>query len=155
MPRAGVELPERWVRHGAHGRYEARDLALRMLRSADRPTAIFAASDTQALGVIAAAHEAGFNVPEDLSVVGYDDIEAADYVGLTTISQRLIESGRQGAELLLAEMGSRSDPARVVSLPPQLVVRSTTAPPKARASPTVGARARSEHAISHHKEETS
>ena len=102
---AGIELPEKWVGHGAHGRYEARDLALRMLRSADRPTAIFAASDTQALGVIAAAHEAGFNVPEDLSVIGYDDIEAADYVGLTTIRQRLFESGRQGAELLLARDG--------------------------------------------------
>ena len=46
-----------------------------------RPTAIFAASDTQALGVITAAHEAGLHVPEDLSVVGYDDIEVADYVG--------------------------------------------------------------------------
>ena len=129
---AGVELPERWVRHGAHGRYEARELALRMLLSADRPTAIFATSDTQALGVIAAAREASLNVPDDLSVIGYDDIEAADFVGLTTISQGLIESGRQGAELLLAEMASRSDPARVVGLPPQLVVRSTTAPPKAR-----------------------
>jgi DNA-binding LacI/PurR family transcriptional regulator len=150
---AGLGLPARWVGHGEHGRYEARDLALRMLRSADRPTAIFAASDTQALGVIAAAHEAGFNVPEDLSVIGYDDIEAADYVGLTTIRQSLIESGRQGAELLLREMTSRSDTASVVYLPPQLVVRSTTAPPK---SLRVGASAdvRSEHAISHHKEET-
>jgi DNA-binding LacI/PurR family transcriptional regulator len=151
---AGVELPERWVGHGVHGRYEARDLALRMLRSADRPTAIFAASDTQALGVIAAAHEAGFNVPEDLSVVGFDDIEAADFVGLTTISQRLIESGRQGAELLLAEMASPSDPAPVVNVPPQLVVRSTTAPPKAlRGESSAGARL--EDVISHHKEEAS
>ena len=82
--------------------------------------------------MIAAAREASLNVPDDLSVIGYDDIEAADFVGLTTISQGLIESGRQGAELLLAEMASRSDPARVVGLPPQLVVRSTTAPPKAR-----------------------
>jgi DNA-binding LacI/PurR family transcriptional regulator len=149
----GVELPERWVGHGEHGRYEARDLALRMLRSADRPTAIFAASDTQALGVIAAAHEAGFNVPEDLSVIGYDDIEVADYVGLTTIRQRLIESGRQGAELLLAEMECRSDPATVVSLPPQLVVRSTTAPPKALGADS-SAPARLQRANSHHKEET-
>ena len=150
---AGVELPDRWVRHGAHGRYEARELASRMLRSADRPTAIFATSDTQALGVIAAAREASFNVPDDLSVIGYDDIEAADFVGLTTIGQRLIESGRQGAELLLAEMASRSDPARVVCLPPQLVVRSTTAPPKAlRVGPS--APVRSERVISHYKEET-
>lgn len=126
----GVSLPERWVGHGEHGRYEARALALRMLRRRDRPTAIFAASDTQALGVLAAAHEAGLNVPEDLSVVGYDDIEAAEYVGLTTVRQQLEESGRQGAELLLAQMRQRADVAPVVSLQPDVVVRSTTAPPK-------------------------
>ena len=69
-----------------------------------RPTAIFTASDTQALGVIAAASEAGLHVPDDLSVIGYDDIEAADYVGLTTIRQQLFESGRRGAEILLSEI---------------------------------------------------
>jgi LacI family transcriptional regulator/LacI family repressor for deo operon, udp, cdd, tsx, nupC, and nupG len=98
--------------------------------------------------VIAAAHEAGFNVPDDLSVIGYDDIESADYVGLTTIRQRLIESGRHGAELLLREMANRSDIAPVVDLPPALVVRSTTAPPKRTST-------RSRRPISHHKEETS
>jgi LacI family transcriptional regulator/LacI family repressor for deo operon, udp, cdd, tsx, nupC, and nupG len=87
-------------------------------------------------------------------VVGYDDIEAADYVGLTTISQRLIESGQLGAELLLAEMGSRSDPAPVVSLPPQLIVRATTARPKTVVAASSRA-ARSRPAISHHKEEKS
>ena len=75
-----------------------------MLARDDRPTAIFAASDTQALGVIAAARELGLHVPDDLSVVGYDDIEAADYVGLTTVRQQLFESGRLGAEMLLAEI---------------------------------------------------
>jgi LacI family transcriptional regulator len=127
---AGVELPPQWVAHGQHGRYEARDLALRMLRGPDRPTAIFAASDTQALGVLAAAHEAGLNVPDDLSIIGYDDIEAADYVGLTTVRQQLVESGRRGAELVLTELALRSDPAPVISLSPELVVRSTTAPPR-------------------------
>jgi DNA-binding LacI/PurR family transcriptional regulator len=127
---AGVEIQPSWIGHGAHGRYEARELARRMLRSADRPSAIFAASDTQALGVLAAAHEADLNVPEDLSVVGYDDIEAADYVALTTVRQQLFESGRKGAELLLAEIEQRSVPAPVVSLAPELVVRGTTAPPK-------------------------
>ena len=106
------------------------------------------------MGVIAAADEAGLNVPEDLSVIGYDDIEAADYVGLTTISQRLIESGRLGGELLLDEMRSRSDPAPVVSLPPQLIVRSTTAPPKP-VGVAASRAARSRPAITHHKEETS
>jgi DNA-binding LacI/PurR family transcriptional regulator len=127
---AGAQPPQAWVGHGAHGRYEARDLAYRMLVGADRPTAIFAASDTQALGVIAAAHEAGLNVPEDLSIVGYDDVEAADYVGLTTVRQQLFESGRRGAELLIAEIEERSEIAPVASLPPELVIRSTTAAPK-------------------------
>ena len=127
---AGVRIPERWVGHGAHGRYEARDLARRMLASDSRPTAIFAASDTQALGVLSAAHEAGLQVPDDLSVIGYDDIEAADYVGLTTVRQQLFESGRLGAELLLRQIQAPSDEPPVARLSPQLVVRETTAPPK-------------------------
>lgn len=127
---AGIELPAGRIGHGAHGRYEARDLARRMLVDDKRPTAIFAASDTQALGILAAANEAGLNVPEDISVIGYDDIEAADYVGLTTVRQGLFESGRLGAELLLTEIEQRSDSAPVAFLTPELVVRGTTAPPK-------------------------
>jgi DNA-binding LacI/PurR family transcriptional regulator len=130
LGRAGMELRPGWVGLGAHGRYEARDLARRMLTSGPRPTAIAAASDTQALGVIAAAHELGVHVPDDLSVIGYDDIEAADYVGLTTVRQQLFGSGRVGAELLLAEIVGRSEEPGVAELAPELVVRGTTAPPK-------------------------
>jgi DNA-binding LacI/PurR family transcriptional regulator len=127
---AGVVVPPTWIGHGAHGRYEARELAGRMLRDENRPSAIFAASDTQALGVIAAASEAGLHVPDDVSVMGYDDIEAADYVGLTTVRQQLFESGRRGAEILLGEIDQRADQPPVVRLPPELVVRATTAPLK-------------------------
>ena len=101
-----------------------------MLTGDRRPTAIFTASDTQALGVVAAAREIGLHVPDDLSVIGYDDIEAADYVGLTTVRQQLLESGRHGAEVLLAEILDRSEDPPVVHLAPELVVRATTAPPK-------------------------
>jgi LacI family transcriptional regulator len=127
---AGVSIPRAWIGHGAHGRYEARDLAHRMLTDERRPTAIFTASDTQALGVIAAARELGLHVPDDLSVIGYDDIEAADYVGLTTIRQQLFESGRRGAEVLLSEIKARSEQPPIARLNPELVVRATTAPPK-------------------------
>jgi DNA-binding LacI/PurR family transcriptional regulator len=127
---AGVEIPSAWIGHGAHGRYEAHDLTRQMLTANPRPSAIFAASDTQALGVIAAARDLGLGVPEDLSVIGYDDIEAADYVGLTTVRQQLFESGRRGADLLLAEIGLRSDETPIRQLAPQLVARATTAPPK-------------------------
>jgi DNA-binding LacI/PurR family transcriptional regulator len=115
---------------GAHSRYEAGELAARLLSMRDRPSAIFAASDTQALGVLSAARQAGLHVPEDLSVVGYDDIEVADYVGLTTVRQQLFESGRLGAEMLLAEVRSRSTTPPSIVLPPDVVVRGTTAPPK-------------------------
>jgi DNA-binding LacI/PurR family transcriptional regulator len=127
---AGISIPAEWVGHGAHGRYEARDLAYRMLTAERRPTAIFTASDTQALGVIAAARELGLHVPDDLSVIGYDDIEAADYVGLTTVRQQLFESGRRGAEILLSEIETRSERPPIALLTPELVVRATTASPK-------------------------
>jgi DNA-binding LacI/PurR family transcriptional regulator len=127
---AGVTIPPDWVGHGAHGRYESSDLARRMLSGDHRPTAIFTASDTQAMGVIAAARDLGLRVPDDLSVIGYDDIEAADYVGLTTVRQQLFESGRRGAEILLAEIASRSEEPPVGHLSPELVVRVTTAPLK-------------------------
>jgi DNA-binding LacI/PurR family transcriptional regulator len=130
LAEVGLAIPAEWIGHGAHGRYEARDLARRMLTADPRPTAIFAASDTQALGVIAAARDLGLRVPEDLSVVGYDDIEPADYVGLTTVRQQLFESGRRGAEILLAEIDHPSEHPPIAVLDPQLVVRATTAPPK-------------------------
>ena len=130
LARAGIDLPDQAIGHGAHGRYEARDLARRMLDRQDRPSAIFTASDTQALGVIAAAREMGLHVPDDLSVIGYDDIEAADYVGLTTVRQQLFESGRRGAEILLAQIDDRSEAPVISQLEPELVVRVTTAPPK-------------------------
>jgi DNA-binding LacI/PurR family transcriptional regulator len=126
----GIRIPPEWIGHGAHGRYEAREIACQMLGADRRPTAIFAASDTQAFGVVAAARELGLHVPDDLSVIGYDDIEAADYVGLTTVRQRLFESGRLGAETLLAEIGLRSDVSPATQLNPELVVRATTAHPR-------------------------
>ena len=69
-------------------------------------------------------------MPDDLSVVGYDDIEIADYVGLTTVRQRLFESGRLGAQMLLDEVLARSATPPSVVLTPDLVVRGTSGPPK-------------------------
>lgn len=115
---------------GAHGSRTARDLALRLLTGPRPPTAIFAASDTQALGVLSAARDLGLQVPGELTVLGYDDITIAEPIGLTTIRQHLFESGRVGAELLLAEIEHRSAVPPVVVLEPELVVRATSAAPK-------------------------
>jgi DNA-binding LacI/PurR family transcriptional regulator len=68
-------------------------------------------------------------VPQDLSVIGYDDIELAEVVGLTTMRQPLFQSGRRGMELLLEALrGHPVEPRREV-LPVELVVRGTTGPP--------------------------
>jgi len=90
-----------------------------LLALPDRPTAIFAASDTQAMGVLEAARDAGVRVPNDLSVIGYDDIEIAEYLGLTTMSQKLYQSGKRGVECCSGAgesrrpAGDRSDAAPV------------------------------------------
>ena len=121
---AGVELDEELVWRASHGREAAAALTHERLGSA-RPTAIFAASDTQAVGVLEAAEGLGVDVPGDLAVVGYDDIEVARYAGLTTVAQPLEESGARGAELLLAALeGGEADGEQ---LPVELVIRSTTA----------------------------
>ena len=130
LARVGTQAAEDDVALGAHGRYEARDLAARMLAHPDRPTAIFAASDTQALGVLAAAQDLGLHVPDDLSVIGYDDIEACDFVGLTTVRQHLFESGRQGAQMLMAEIVERAAVPPATVIHPEIVRRRTTAPRK-------------------------
>ena len=126
----GIPLRPEHVALGEHSRYEARELGYRLLAAPDPPTAIFAGSDTQALGVLSAARELSLDVPGDVSVVGYDNIEAADYVGLTTVRQQLFESGRAGAELLLKEIEGRSGVPPTVELSPSIVVRATSAPPK-------------------------
>jgi DNA-binding LacI/PurR family transcriptional regulator len=129
---AGLKLPTAWVRHVPHDRDDARSIALELLGQRSAPTAIFASSDVQATGVLAAARVRRLDVPRDLSVVGFDDVELAAYVGLTTVRQPLFESGRLGAELLLAALAA-DEPASPTEhlLPLELIERTTTAPPRA------------------------
>jgi DNA-binding LacI/PurR family transcriptional regulator len=129
LARTGVEVRPDYVRAGTHNRHVARSIAIELLTTARRPTAIFAASDTQALGVLEAARDLGIRVPEELSVVGFDDVELASYAGLTTVRQPLFESGRRGAELLLRALEGDPPPVLTEQLPLELVVRQTTAPP--------------------------
>jgi DNA-binding LacI/PurR family transcriptional regulator len=122
---AGIPLREDLIKQGRHSREEARRCGADLFAMPDRPTAVFAASDTQAIGVMEAARDAGLRVPDDVSVVGYDDLEVAEYLGLTTVRQSLFESGRRGAELLMQAMeGQITEPARV-DMPVELIVRQS------------------------------
>ena len=128
---AGIEVREEYVREGTHLPHVARAIAAELLSLTERPTAVFAASDTQAIGVLEAARSLGIDVPGQLSVVGFDDIEVAAYLGLTTVRQPLLESGRRGARLLLEALEGRPVPPLRELLPLELVVRETTGPPPA------------------------
>jgi DNA-binding LacI/PurR family transcriptional regulator len=124
----GVPFRPEYHRADEHGREQARDMTYQLLNLEDRPTAIFAASDTQAMGVLEAARDMGLTVPGDLSVIGYDDIEIAEYLHLTTIHQPLYVSGVEGVKLLLESIAASPPTPRQVLLPIELVVRDTTAP---------------------------
>ena len=128
MQAAGLPLPPELQRTGPHGRRIAHRLTSELLSLAEPPTAIFAASDTQALGVLEAAGYEGVAVPDELSVVGFDDLEVAPYVGLTTVAQPLYESGRRGLQRLLGLLASEDDGPLEERLELQLKVRRTTAP---------------------------
>jgi LacI family transcriptional regulator len=121
---AGVALSAAYVKRGPFGRESAGRLTRQLLELRRRPTAIFAASDVQAFGVLDAAARAGVAVPEDLSVIGFDDIELAAAIGLTTVRQPLRESGRIGAQMLLRALdGGAAAPA---ALPELTVVERRT-----------------------------
>jgi LacI family transcriptional regulator len=131
LAEAGITYDPGLVRHGYHERDVAQRLAGELLTLDDPPTAVFASSDIQATGTIAAARALGLRVPEDLSVVGFDDIELAAYVGLTTVRQPLFDSGYLGTKLLLSALQDEETTLveEVHDLPLELVERSTTAPP--------------------------
>jgi DNA-binding LacI/PurR family transcriptional regulator len=124
---AGIGYDARLVRRGPHGPANAEALAAELLARPDRPSAIFAASDTQAMGVLAAADRCGVSVPGELSVIGFDDIESAALLGLSTVRQPLSDSGAEGARRLCALLrGERVSPLRQ-QLPLEVVRRTSTA----------------------------
>lgn len=125
---AGIAVEPDLVRHGAHLRSAAKQMTLDLLAIDDPPTAIVATSDLQAVGVLDAAAALGRRVPDDMAVVGYDDIELAGLMGITTVRQPLERSGQRAAELVLEAMTSGRRSALAEELELELVVRSTTGP---------------------------
>ena len=105
---------------------EAHRQALSLLERSEPPSAIFAASDSLALGVLRAARERNVQVPDELAILGFDDLDFSEFIGLSTISQSLEMSGRQAVDLLLAAMADPQPLTRHVQAPLRLVERNTT-----------------------------
>ena len=97
-----------------------------------RPTAVFVAGDQMAIGAMEAIHEAGLQVPHDISVVGYDDIEMSKYVTpkLTTVRQDTERIGQHAAELLIEQIVNKRRVMTTDIIPVDLIVRQSTGPVK-------------------------
>lgn len=124
-----IVLNDTQVREGDYWSENARLHALDLLQQKNRPTAVFACSDTQAFGIYDAAHQLGLSIPEDLSVTGFDDINSARHLGppLTTMRQPLAEMTRATLATLLSKHQSE-DAQHTLLFPPTLVVRGSTGP---------------------------
>jgi LacI family transcriptional regulator len=138
MAELGLDVPSAYVMRGNFFLDSGRACMERLLSLSQPPTAVFVASDLMAVGAMNAAVDAGVRVPEDMSIVGYDDIELADVVrpALTTVTQDYLAMGHAAVDLLRALIESDDDPSDGDGLPHvagpefvpgRLVVRQSTA----------------------------
>jgi LacI family transcriptional regulator len=129
LEQAGIEFDPDLYGEIEPGKQEARHETTKLLESPNPPTAIFASNDTHAIGVLEAAREAKMSVPYDLSVVGYNDEEYAEYLDLTTVRPKYFESGQRGVEILLHRLADRDRDPVYETLEPELIVRGSTVEP--------------------------
>jgi DNA-binding LacI/PurR family transcriptional regulator len=129
---AGAPLDPALERHGDFRIETGLELALELLRLKAPPTAIFACNDGTAVGVYHAAAKLGLRIPEDLSVVGFDDLPKAKWTvpPLTTVRQPLRAMGNAAARMTVSLAAGETLPRQRVELATELVVRESTAPPR-------------------------
>jgi LacI family transcriptional regulator, galactose operon repressor len=125
LKKSGINLPETFVRLAPYSQEQTRQVARELFSLPKPPTAIFAATDFQALGVLKAARQLNVEVPQHLAVIGFDDLDMAEYADLTTVSQHLDESGRLAVEILITQIESSSQLPRHVKIPLTLIERKT------------------------------
>jgi LacI family transcriptional regulator len=131
MRKAGLDIDERLIQPGEYHFDPSRDSARTMLSLPEPPTAIFAANDTSALATLAVAAELGIRVPQDLSVVGFDNIpeSALNVPALTTVEQPIRLMGQRAVEMLIELIEGRTLERTHVTLDTRLVVRASTSAP--------------------------
>jgi LacI family transcriptional regulator len=122
---AKLEIPEEFIRLAPYNQEQARQVAKELLDSPNPPTAVFAATDLQALGVVKTARNLSIRVPDQLAIMGFDDLDMAEFEDLTTIRQHLDESGRLAIEILLSHIADNTRPVQHVHLPLLVIERLT------------------------------
>lgn len=130
---AGLPVEPELVRVGGYRRETAEPVAREMLELAGRPTAVFAANDSSAIATMDVARSLGLRVPEDLSVIGFDNVpeSALTTPPLTTIEQPIQHMGAAALEMVIHLLEGRFPDPVHVTLPTRLVERASCAPPRA------------------------
>lgn len=130
LDEAGIATDPELVRYGDFYVMGGYTHGLELLRHTDRPTAVFAGTDLQAIGVMRAARELGLSVPGDVSVVGYDDLPVAEWTDppLTTVRQPLRDMATTAARMVFALARGEQPPSTRIDLATELIVRQSTAP---------------------------
>jgi DNA-binding LacI/PurR family transcriptional regulator len=128
---AGIKIPPEYIQEGRFDRLSGYEKALILLRFSPRPTAIVTANDLVALGVLSALRELRLHCPADVSVVGFDDQELAEFTApsLTSVAQPAYQMGARAAELLLERIRGLQAPARQIVMQTVLQIRDSVAPP--------------------------
>jgi len=125
LTQAGVEIDESLIVPGDFTTLNGHERGLELLSMENPPTAIFAANDQAAIGVFQAAEELGLRIPDDVSVLGFDNISEAKYLGLTTVDQRLADMGYVAVQMLIKLIHNESLESKVYKMSTKLVVRSS------------------------------
>ena len=130
----GLEVHLEWLQSGAFHFHSGVEGVKRILRNEKRPTAIFCANDDTAFGALDALQQAGLRVPEDMSVVGFDDVQLAphSHPPLTTVRHPVDEIAR-AATIALLDNIDRGTPILSRTFPGELILRKSTAPPSTSA----------------------
>ena len=121
----GIELDESLIVNGDFTQKTAYKAARQLLTLDNPPTAIFAANDQSALGVYQAAEELRMRIPSDLSVVGFDNISEAKYLGLTTVDQSLFEMGYTAVQMLIKIINGETLEFEIHKVSTKLVIRTS------------------------------
>ncbi|MBI5928768.1 MAG: LacI family DNA-binding transcriptional regulator [Chloroflexi bacterium] len=129
----GLSFHETYVAQGRFTSSYGYTAAKQLLNLATPPTAIFAANDLSAMAAMEAIREHGLRIPDDISLVGFDDVPQASigYPKLTTIRQPLHQMGQDGARLILERLANPSVEVRRITLETELIIRDSCAPPRA------------------------
>ena len=138
LSEAGVSIDPEYIQEARFNRQSGYEAATRLLRMLPRPTAIFACNDLMAMGVLSAARELGLQCPEQISIVGFDDLDFAEFTApaLTSVHQPGYQLGTTAARLLMERIEGSRSAARKIVLPSELKIRHSVAAPRTKAHPS-------------------